>query len=169
MEIADTISYIRNNELKKLIALYKSEPNEKNPLSLGYDKDSIIKDIQAINEYRNMSHDNDRELTICIVAVMCHQTLKSNIDTLKELGYEDITEFEIYTIFSSIHSLKNIAEYKELDIKEYKISTCGDIKVCSKCSKHHNKKYLVSEAVLRKTMPPFCDKCRCVMLPQFDL
>ena len=154
-EIADIISYIKNNQLKKLCSLFDND-------------DTIIEYVNAINEYRNMSHDNDRTLAICVVSVMWQKSFKSGIATLKELGYEDITESEINTAFSSVHSLKNIANYKECGIKEYSISTCGDNRVCDKCSKHDGKKYLVSEAVLGKTMPPFCDNCRCCMLAEFD-
>ena len=75
--------------------------------------DTIIEYVNAINEYRNMSHDNDRTLAICVVSVIWQKSFKSGIATLKELGYEDITESEINTAFSSVHSLKNIANYKE--------------------------------------------------------
>ena len=166
-KVADTIFYIKNGQFQQLVPLYQTSADKKNPLSIGYDKDNIIKDACAIDEWRKMSHDNERELTIAIILIMCGY-VHGNNSIFKGLGYSDVSESEIYTISTSIHSLRQIAECKELGIKKYEILSCGDERVCDKCSKHNGKKYFVNKAILGKTAPPFCEECRCVILSVFE-
>lgn len=109
-----TISSMRSGDLNAIYSLY----GIKNPLAIPYDKESIKKDIDAINHYRCLDHDTDRELAACIVSIMMHQGIKNSIDAMKILGYEDACESEIYTAFSSITSLRSINEYRDSHIQK---------------------------------------------------
>lgn len=60
---------------------------------------------------------------------------------------------------------RRLAEFKAGGITEYKIRTIGDGRTCAVCKKQNNKKYKTADAVIGKNAPPFCDNCRCVMLP----
>ncbi len=165
-KVSDSMFYIRKEQFEPLVPMFKSEGNKNNPISLGYDKDSIINDATAINEYRKMGHDSDRELIICIASVLCHYN-NSNGRLFEELGCHNVSKSEISIACNSIRSLRTIAEWKKSDIKKYEIFTCHDERVCKKCKKHEGKKYLVSKAVLGKNIPPFCEECRCVMISIF--
>jgi len=60
---------------------------------------------------------------------------------------------------------KSLDEFRSLGIKRYKISTCGDERVCPNCKRHDGKDYNVKDAQTGKNAPPFCDECRCIILP----
>lgn len=64
-------------------------------------------------------------------------------------------------------ALKSLGEFKDSNIKKYSVSTCNDERVCDLCKKHEKKVYLVSKAEIGINAPPFCDKCRCVIIPEF--
>ncbi len=162
-----TISSIRSGDLETIYPLYETTEPFKNPLALPYDKDSIKKDVNAINQYRLLCHDTDRELAACIVSIMLHQTIKSSIKVMKTLGYEDVSEPEIYIAFSSITNLRNIATFRETSIEKYRLSSCKDERVCENCKKMDGKIFPLSKVQLGKTIPPFCDKCRCCIHPIF--
>lgn len=167
-KVTDTISYIRSGHFDSLIPLYEAEPDPRYSISLGYDKNSILADAYAINQYRNMGHDTDRELSLCIVSAMFHSTFKGIEKTMKEIGYQDIDNAEIHTAFTSICSLRSLLDFRYAGIKKYTVSTSGDGRVCAKCAKHDGKTYLVSNAELGKNAPPFCPECRCCILAVFD-
>lgn len=60
-----------------------------------------------------------------------------------------------------------LKEFRETGIPKYEVSTCGDQRTCKICAKHNGKKYFVSKAEVGKNIPPFCSKCRCIILPVF--
>jgi SPP1 gp7 family putative phage head morphogenesis protein len=62
---------------------------------------------------------------------------------------------------------QSLQEFKAAGVKKYKVDTTGDARVCSACKAHDGKEYAVKAAVPGKNAPPFCDKCRCVILPVF--
>lgn len=165
--VSTTISSIRNGDLNTIYPLYESTGPFKNPIALPYDKSAIKKDIDAINQYRNLGHNSDRDLATCVVSVMMHRTFKGSIDAMKILGYEDVHEDEVYTATASIINLRNISTYKDANIEKYRISSCGDDRVCSKCREMEGKIFSLSKAQLGKTIPPFCSKCRCIIHPVF--
>ncbi len=166
--ICTTMSSIRSGDLYTIYSLHETTGPFKNPFALPYDKDSIKKDVNAINQYRSLNHDTDRELALCVASIIMHNANKGSIDIMKILGYEDVCESEIYTVFSSITSLRSIAEYRNTSIKNYKISSCKDERVCEYCQKMDGKIFPLSKAQLGKTIPPFCDKCRCCIQPIFE-
>ena len=63
---------------------------------------------------------------------------------------------------------RTLADFKAGNITEYQIRTCGDGRVCDVCKKQNGKNYKTADAVIGKNAPPFCDECRCVMLPLYD-
>lgn len=63
---------------------------------------------------------------------------------------------------------RTLANFRDAGITAYQIRTCGDGRVCEVCKKQNGKNYKTADAVIGKNAPPFCDECRCVMLPLFD-
>ena len=61
------------------------------------------------------------------------------------------------------------AKYKSDGIVRYTISASGDGRVCPTCTAHDGKTYKVADMKIGKNHPPFCEKCRCIALPGFDI
>jgi len=70
--------------------------------------------------------------------------------------------------FTRKHTQKTLAGFTDAKIKQYVVSTSGDGRVCDACKKQDGKKYDVKDAIIGKNCPPFCDDCRCVILPCFE-
>ena len=64
-------------------------------------------------------------------------------------------------------TLRNLEDFKSMGVKKYRVSTCGDQKVCPTCKKHDDKVYKVNDAIIGKNAPPFCDNCRCSIIAEF--
>lgn len=166
-KISDTISYIRSGNLKSICSMYQSEPLPNKPLDIGYSPESIHKDISAINQYISFGHDTDKVLAMCVVTLMFHVRPKTTIEILSKAGYDSISLSEIISLHTALTNLRNIAEYKDLNIEKYTIHACMDERTCQNCKEHHEKVYFVSDAVLGKTLPPFCNGCRCITHAEF--
>lgn len=166
--VARTIEYIRTGNTQNIVAEYASNKEPDKPFALSYDTEAVLSDISAIQEYRHLGHDTDRELAICIVSIMFKKTFKDTIQILSDIGYLDVSDSEIYTASTSVHCLQNIAEFKNAGVKKYKILSCGDGRTCSKCSKMNGKTFPISDTVIGKTLPPFCDSCRCIIVGDFE-
>jgi len=63
---------------------------------------------------------------------------------------------------------ETLKECVDIGVEKYKIDTCGDSRVCAACEVQEGKEYPVKDAVLGVNAPPFCDECRCVIMPVFD-
>lgn len=63
---------------------------------------------------------------------------------------------------------RTLANFRDAGIAAYQIRTCGDGRVCDVCKKQNGKNYKTADAVIGKNAPPFCDECRCVILPLSD-
>jgi len=62
--------------------------------------------------------------------------------------------------------------YQELlsgGVKGYTVDTCRDQRVCPACRDQHGKKYPIDQYQPGVTAPPFCDDCRCIVLPIFEV
>ena len=164
-QIHNTIVWLRTNDTQSIINEYASEEWPDAPFALPYNAESVTNDVRAIQEYRNLGHDTDRELSICIISLMFHRTFKDTLKLLADIGYNDISDSELYTVQTSLCSLRTINSFKEANLEKYQISTCGDGRTCPNCAKMDQKIFPVSQAVLGKNLPPFCDKCRCIVLP----
>lgn len=62
---------------------------------------------------------------------------------------------------------RKLADFRDANIEKYVVRTCGDGRVCEVCKKQNGKKYKTADAVIGKNAPPFCDECRCVILPLY--
>ena len=166
--ISRTIEYIRTDNTQKIVAEYACDKVPDKPFSLPYNAEAVLSDVSAIQEYRHLGHDTDRELAICIVSIMFKTDFKGILQTLSDIGYLDVSDSEIHTAFTSVCCLRNIAEFRNAGIKKYKILSCGGKSTCSKCSKMNGKIFHISDAVIGKTLPPFCDSCRCTIIGDFE-
>lgn len=63
---------------------------------------------------------------------------------------------------------RTLANFRDAGITAYQIRTCGDGRVCEVCKKQNGKNYKTTDVVIGKNAPPFCDECRCVILPLSD-
>ncbi len=167
-KISDTITHLYNKNYDQLVAMYEAKPDMRSPFSIGYNRENIIKDVKAINQYRSMSNITEYQLTIAILTTMFHITIKDIKKELSCIGYENIQDTEIYTISSSIRTLRTLLDFNESNIKRYSIDTCGDGRVCKKCQSLGGKTFLVNNAKIGDNAPPLCDHCRCRMKPIFS-
>lgn len=62
---------------------------------------------------------------------------------------------------------QKLADFRASGVERYVIRTCGDGRVCDVCKKQSGKKYKTADAVIGKNAPPFCDECRCIILPLY--
>lgn len=165
--IYKTISCIRLGNIDHVYDLFETKSSVKNPAAIPYARDGIKKDINAISQYRYLGHDTDRELSACIVTTMFHKDFKSSKNIMKDLGYENVQDSELYTASTSVTTLRSIADFKVAGIKKYKISSCGDERSCDICKKMDGKTFSVASAKIGKNTPPFCSNCRCSILAVF--
>ena len=63
---------------------------------------------------------------------------------------------------------RSLQECRDAGVKQYEVSTCGDVRVCAACQKHDGKTYNVEDAVIGGNAPPFCDECRCIIIAVFN-
>jgi len=62
---------------------------------------------------------------------------------------------------------RSLQELKDSDYKQYKVDTSGDSRVCDACKAQDGKVYNIKDAVIGVNAPPFCDECRCIIMPVF--
>lgn len=120
--------------------------------------------LQAIHQYKKQFPWDD--LTQ-VVAVHCFLLKGVQSKTsISQFGLE-ATEEEIHLVWSRLHSFLQLLEFRDIGIKAYKVSSCGDGRVCKKCKRMNGKSFPVDKAVVGEIAPPFCDKCRCTIQAQF--
>ncbi len=62
-------------------------------------------------------------------------------------------------------TLYNLIQYKNDGVKAYEILSASDDKTCDKCKSMNGKRFDISQAKKGETLPPFCNCCRCTILP----
>lgn len=124
-----------------------------------YTEQAVKAALQAIRQYKE--HFLWDDLTQ-LVAVHCFllQGIQS-VSSVSQFGFK-ATNDEIRLIWNRLNSFHQLLEFQNTGIKAYKISSCGD--GCKKCKQPNRKKFSVANAIVGETAPPFCDKCRCIML-----
>lgn len=65
-------------------------------------------------------------------------------------------------------ALMDIETYAALNVERYEILGTKDDRTCPKCRKMNGKTFLLAEAQVGKTLPPFCSTCRCTTTPHID-
>lgn len=168
------------NKLKNIVDMIKSGTSDSkiaklvatssksgNPLSIPYTVDAALTDISSIQHYMNMYNPDDSGIANIVALHLYHVPYKKIPDIVSEAGYVPTTKDQL-TFMGTFCTTQNcLKEFRETGIPKYEVSTCGDQRTCKICAKHNGKKYFVSKAEVGKNIPPFCSKCRCIILPVF--
>lgn len=70
-----------------------------------------------------------------------------------------------HNIQAYYYNLRNLYLYKKENVKYYSISTAHDNKTCKYCNDMNRKVFKIHDAVKGVNFPPFCQYCRCTILP----
>lgn len=164
--VSEIVSAVKANDSKKAVKMLAVKSTSKQ-CAIPYTKEAVLKDMEIIGQFKAMYSPSDYELTAAIISTMLHKTHKSTLDILKEHGCDDITFDKLSYIGTYICTLKSLDEFKSCNIKKFKVSTCGDERVCQTCAKHDGKVHMAEKACIGKNAPPFCSKCRYIIRPVF--
>lgn len=156
----------RNND-SKIIKLLSSQNTKNNPMAIPHTPQAITNDLKVIHMYISQYAPSDSEIANLIAIQMLHRSIKGTDNIVTEAGYSTIPADKVIFMRTFCASQKSLMEFADSKIAKYTISTCGDNRVCEKCKKLNGKSFSVAKAVAGKNLPPFCDSCRCVILPKF--
>lgn len=155
-----------NND-SKIIKLLSSKSTKNNPVAIPYTPQAITKDLKVIRMYISQYAPSDSEIANLIAIQMLHRPIKGASNIVIEAGYSTIPADKVIFMGTFCTAQKTLMEFTDTEITRYTISTCCDKRVCEKCKKMDGKSFSVAKAVVGKNLPPFCDSCRCVILPKF--
>lgn len=161
------VDYVKNNSMDKTISLLASKGKKENPISIPYTPEAVSNDFTAIQLCMRENSLADNELASLVAVKLLKKHPKSIKNLLVENGYAMPSMDRIIYLNTYTSSILSLREFVSIGVKNYRISGCGDERMCAKCAKQNGKKHLVSKAVIGKTAPPFCEKCRCVIIAEF--
>lgn len=155
-----------NND-SKIIKQLSSKSTKNNPVAIPYTPQAIANDLKVIRMYISQYAPSDSEIASLIAVQMLHCPIKGASNIVTEAGYSTVPADKVMFMGTFCAAQKTLMEFADAEITRYTISTCGDNRVCEKCKKMDGKSFSVAKAVVGKNLPPFCDNCRCVILPKF--
>lgn len=155
-----------NND-SKIIKQLSSKSTKNNPAAIPYTPQAIANDLKVIRMYISQYAPSDSEIASLITTQMLHRPVKGASNIITEAGYSPVPADKVIFMVTFCTAQKTLIEFAEAKISKYTISTCGDCRVCEKCKKMDGKSFSVSKAVVGKNLPPFCDSCRCIIMPKF--
>ncbi len=161
------ISAVEQHDTKNIIRHLESKSLPKNPAAIPYTAEAIMKDLDIIYEFQKIYNPTHDEFAAAIAIKMLHLTMKSTMDWLAKNSYDSPPLEHMIYIGTFLTTLQSIQEFKECNIKKFKVSSCKDERVCSICSEQDGKVHLVSDVCIGQNAPPFCKKCRCNIRPIF--
>lgn len=161
------VSYVESNSIDKAIPLLASKETKENPIAIPYTPEAIANDFIAIRQCMNDFTMTESELSALVATQLLKKHPKHIKNLLDESGYNMPSMDRITYLNTCTSSISSLREFASIGIKNYRISACRDQRTCPKCAKQDGKKHLVAKAVIGKTAPPFCEKCRCVMIAEF--
>lgn len=161
------VFYAYNNSVTNIAGLLCTKNKSNNGISIPYTKEAVALDCNAIKNCLLAENLSEDEFANLAASVFLHIPLHNIKKIAEESGYQSIGIERLIYLNTYVTTLKTIAELSSAGVKKYKISSCGDSKVCAKCAKHNGKKHFIDKAVIGKTAPPFCEKCRCVIIADF--
>lgn len=155
-----------NND-PKIVKLLSSKSTKNNPVAIPYTPQAITNDLKVIRMYISQYAPSDSEIANLIAIQLLHRPIKGSSSIVTEAGYSTVPTDKVIFMGTFCTAQKTLMEFADTEIAKYTISTCGDSRVCEKCKKMDGKSFSVAKAVVGKNLPPFCDCCRCVILPKF--
>ena len=165
--LQELVTITKNGFTDKAVMLLETKGKSNNSVSIPYTSDAIKTDFEAVRQCMVSENLDDNELAALLAIAMMKKHPKSISQLLLDNGYSSPSLERIMYLGTYTSTLKSLAEFASIGVKKYKISSCGDSKVCAKCAKHNGKKHFVDKAVIGKTAPPFFEKCRCVIIADF--
>ena len=165
--LQELVDITKNGFVDKAIQLLVTKGTSNNSVSIPYTQEAVRTDFQAVRQCMVSENLADNELAALLVVTMMKKHPKNISQLLSDNGYSLPSLERIMYLSTYITTLTSLAEFVSIGVKKYKISSCGDTKVCKECTKHSGKKHFVDKAVIGKTAPPFCEKCRCVIIAEF--
>lgn len=163
----DLVFAVERHETKRIIRHLECKTEPKNPMAIPYTADAIAKDLDLLYEYKKLYSPTRDEFAAAIATKMLHLVHKSTIDWLSKRGFSAPSIEHLTYIHTLLTTMQTLRDFKDVNIKKYKVSSCKDQRVCSVCSKQDGKVHMVKNAVIGKSAPPFCEKCRCIIMPIF--
>ncbi len=164
----DLVSAVEKHDTKNIVRHLASKSKQTNPVAIPYTEEAILKDLDTLYKFQKSYKPTRDEFAAAIAIKMLHLTNKSTINWLTQHGFSASTENHMCYLVTYFHTMDSLKEFSSTSIKKYTISTCNDGRVCNACQKQNGKTYLLSKAVIGKTAPPFCEKCRCIIRPVFQ-
>ena len=145
------------------LVVYGRELNKPFPSVIDIDYKKPLEDsrLQAYEYLYSMS-ENTKLIEAIIFCDMIRVSQKGAVPLLDRLNLSEYTNQFRYLNHSQ-QSIRDILSLKESNYQKFEILVCDD--ACPTCRKMRNKKFKVSEAKLGVNLPPFCDNCRCTILP----
>ncbi len=156
----DIVDAFNKHDTEAIVKHIFSHKNKTNGISIPYTRESVSLSLSCL--YQMQSNLNLSEIDIVSLLYM----LFGGIINIS--GYSPVSNDRITYLRTCFFTLQTFCQLSHSNVKKYEISTCGDQRVCSKCAKHEGKVHMVSKAVIGKTAPPFCDKCRCSIMGVFN-
>ena len=165
--LQELVSITKNGSVDRAIQLLATTGKSNNLVSIPYTPEAIRTDFESVRQCMLSENLNDNELAALLAVAMMKKHPKSVSQLLLENGYSQTSMERIIYLGTYTSTLQSLAEFTSSGIKRYKISSCGDSKVCAKCKQHDGKKHLVNKAIIGKNAPPFCERCRCIITAEF--
>ena len=90
-------------------------------------------------------------------------------DYLKEYNIdENIDKNSWHNLRLYFYNLRELYVLKKEGIQYYSISAANDERSCKHCLEMNEQKFKITDAKKGVNFPPFCDYCRCMILPEFE-
>ena len=90
-------------------------------------------------------------------------------DYLKESNIdENIDKNAWHNLQLYFYNLRELYVLKKEGIQYYSISAANDDRSCKRCLEMNDQKFKITCAKKGVNFPPFCDHCRCIILPEFE-
>lgn len=161
------MDFVKNNFVDRAVILLTSKGKSNNPVAIPYTPEAVKKDFTAVRQCIIAEHLTDDELAALLAVAMMKKHPKSILQLLSDSGYSVPPLDRVIYLSTYVSTLRSLADFASTGIKKYKVNSCGDSKVCEKCAKQDGKKHFVDKAIIGKTAPPFCEKCRCIIIAEF--
>ena len=161
------IDAVRKHDLPALVNNLASDTLSSNPTAIPYTREDIIHDWEILESLCVVCNLTEEEFIATAASKMLHLPHKESIKYMSNHRYVPPSVERLIYLYTYMHTLETLKNYTSIGIKKFQVRSCGDGRVCSVCSKHDKKVHLVSKAIIGKTAPPFCENCRCTILPVF--
>ena len=161
----DFIAAVKRRDLPALVTNLASDTSSSSLTAIPYTREDIINDLDVLDSLHVTCGLTEEEFIAAATSKMLHFPHRETLNYLSSHGYVSPSVDRLIYLSTYMHTMETLKKYTSIGIKKFQVRSCGDERVCSVCSKQDKKIHLVSKAVIGKTAPPFCESCRCIILP----